>query len=137
MAGNQGICLCSSGAVRRPVTVFGSTCAPNISSATTSPEGVPDRLPCSPTRSVCGVGGLDPSRAAAHRGSLAVSAGAKVKAVQRMLGHASATMTHDVYSGLFDDDLDGVAEQLDPGARVYSMCTEASVVPLTAESAGR
>jgi integrase len=45
--------------------------------------------------------------------SLAVSAGANVKAVQRMLGHASAAMTLDVYSGLFDDDLDGVAAKLD------------------------
>jgi hypothetical protein len=30
-----------------------------------------------------------------------------------MLGHASAAITLDVYSGLFDDDLDGVAERLD------------------------
>lgn len=45
--------------------------------------------------------------------SLAVSAGANVKALQRMLGHASAAMTLDVYSGLFDDDLDGVAARLD------------------------
>jgi integrase len=41
--------------------------------------------------------------------SLAVSAGANVKAVQRMLGHASAAMTLDVYADLFDDDLDAVA----------------------------
>ncbi len=45
--------------------------------------------------------------------SLAVSAGANVKAVQRMLGHASASMTLDVYADLFDDDLDGVAVALD------------------------
>jgi hypothetical protein len=30
-----------------------------------------------------------------------------------MLGHASAAMTLDVHSGLFDDDLDGVANSLD------------------------
>ncbi|WP_137843814.1 site-specific integrase [Microbacterium sp. 2FI] len=41
--------------------------------------------------------------------SLAISAGANVKAVQRMLGHASAAMTLDVYADLFDDDLDAVA----------------------------
>lgn len=41
--------------------------------------------------------------------SVAISAGANVKAVQRMLGHASATMTLDVYSDLFADDLDSVA----------------------------
>jgi integrase len=44
--------------------------------------------------------------------SLAVSAGAHVKAIQRMLGHASAAMTLDVYADLFDDDLDAVAEAL-------------------------
>jgi len=42
-----------------------------------------------------------------------VSAGADVKAVQRMLGHAKASMTLDVYADLFDDDLDGVADRLD------------------------
>ena len=41
------------------------------------------------------------------------SARANVKVVQRMLGHASAAMTLDVYSGLFDDDLDVVALAMD------------------------
>lgn len=45
--------------------------------------------------------------------SLAISAGANVKAVQRMLGHASAAMTLDTYADLFDDDLDAVATALD------------------------
>jgi integrase len=36
-----------------------------------------------------------------------------VKAVQRMLGHASAAMTLDAYADLFDDDLDAVAMALD------------------------
>lgn len=49
--------------------------------------------------------------------SLAVSAGANVKAVQRMLGHAKASMTLDVYADLFDDDLDAVAETLDAAVR--------------------
>lgn len=49
--------------------------------------------------------------------SLAVSAGANVKAVQRMLGHKSAAMTLDTYADLFDDDLDEVAERLDTRAR--------------------
>ncbi len=44
------------------------------------------------------------------------SAGANVKHVQRMLGHASAAMTLDVYSGLFDDDLDAVADRLGEAA---------------------
>jgi hypothetical protein len=48
--------------------------------------------------------------------SLAVSAGANVKTVQRMLGHASAAMTLDIYAGLFDDDLDAVGERLSDAA---------------------
>lgn len=45
--------------------------------------------------------------------SLAISAGANVKAVQRMLGHASAAMTLDTDAELFEDDLDSVAVALD------------------------
>ncbi|MFN3949140.1 tyrosine-type recombinase/integrase [Microbacterium sp.] len=48
--------------------------------------------------------------------SLAISAGANVKAVQRMLGHASAAMTLDTYADLFDDDLDAVAAHLNDAA---------------------
>ncbi|GAA2074395.1 hypothetical protein GCM10009758_17060 [Microbacterium hatanonis] len=48
--------------------------------------------------------------------SLAISAGAKVKAVQRMLGHASAAMTLDTYADLFDDDLDSVSGALNTTA---------------------
>ncbi len=44
---------------------------------------------------------------------LAVSAGAHVKAVQRMLGHASAAMTLDTYADLFDADFDAVSDALD------------------------
>jgi integrase len=44
--------------------------------------------------------------------SLAVSAGANVKALQRMLGHKSAAMTLDTYADLFEDDLNAVAEHL-------------------------
>jgi hypothetical protein len=42
-----------------------------------------------------------------------VSAGAKVRAVQRLLEHASAAMTLDVTSGLFEDDLDALADRLE------------------------
>jgi len=48
--------------------------------------------------------------------SLAITAGANVKAVQRMLGHASAAMALDVYADLFEEDLDGVAERLNADA---------------------
>jgi integrase len=54
-----------------------------------------------------------PARAAPHRGVARAQAGANVKAVQRMLGHASAAMTLDRYADLFDDDLDDVADRLD------------------------
>jgi integrase len=45
--------------------------------------------------------------------SLAIAAGANVKAVQRMLGHASAAMTLDTYADLFEDDLDQVADAME------------------------
>ena len=45
--------------------------------------------------------------------SLAIRARANVKDVQRQLGHASAAMTLDVYSGLFEDGLDAIADALD------------------------
>lgn len=44
--------------------------------------------------------------------SLAVSAGANVKALQRMLGHKSAAMTLDTYADLFEDDLASVADRV-------------------------
>jgi integrase len=45
--------------------------------------------------------------------SLMISSGASIKAVQRQLGHASATMTLDLYGYLSDDDLDALADALD------------------------
>jgi integrase len=62
---------------------------------------------------VIGVPGLTPHELRHTAASLAVSAGANVKAVQRMLGHASAAVTLDIYADLFDDDLDAVADRLD------------------------
>ena len=53
--------------------------------------------------------------------SLAVSAGANVKAVQKMLGHASAAMTLEIYADLFDDDLEAVATALHD-ARALGKC---------------
>ena len=52
--------------------------------------------------------------------SLAISAGANVKAVQRMLGHAKASMTLDTYCDLFDTDLDAVAVELDAAIRAVA-----------------
>ncbi len=44
--------------------------------------------------------------------SLAISAGANVKVIQRMLGHKSAKVTLDTYAALFPDDLDNVTSAL-------------------------
>jgi integrase len=63
-----------------------------------------------------GLDGLTPHELRHTAAILAVSADANVKAVQRLLGHASAAMTLDVYSGLFDDGLDAVADRLDEAA---------------------
>ena len=60
-----------------------------------------------------GLEGLTPHELRHTAASLAVAAGANVKSVQQMLGHASAAMTLDVYAGLFGDDLDAVAVRLD------------------------
>ena len=68
--------------------------------------------------------------------SLAVSVGANVKAVQRMLGHKSAAMTLDVYSGLFDADLEAVAYRLDAAADVYPVCTGGEVVAFPGNDPG-
>jgi integrase len=64
-----------------------------------------------------GLAGITPHELRHTAASPAVSAGADVKAVQQMLGHASAAMTLDVYSHLFDDKLQGVADRLDAAYR--------------------
>ncbi|MFI7279091.1 tyrosine-type recombinase/integrase [Micromonospora chersina] len=72
--------------------------------------------------------------------SLAVAEGANVKAVQQMLGHASAAMTLDVYADLFEDDLDQVADRLDRAAAraaADSVRTEAVGPDLDAVRPGR
>jgi len=53
--------------------------------------------------------------------SLAVSAGANVKAVQGMLGNASAAMTLDVYADLFNDDMDALADAVNSQAITQSV----------------
>ncbi len=68
--------------------------------------------------------------------SLAISAGANVKAVQRMLGHASAAMTLDTYADLFDDDLDAVAGALDAAIRAVSEAPAGSLRDSGTDTAG-
>jgi integrase len=66
-----------------------------------------------PAAMAAGLEDLSPHDLRHTAASLLVASGANVKAVQRMLGHASAAMTLDVYSGLFDDDLGALAERMD------------------------
>ncbi len=50
--------------------------------------------------------------------SLSISAASNLKAVQRMLSHASAAMTLDVYNDLFDDDLVAASDTFDEARRL-------------------
>lgn len=70
-----------------------------------------------------GITGMAPHDLRHTAASLAISAGANVKVVQRLLGHASAAMTLDRYGHLFDTDLATVAKSL-------SSAIEATAVPL-------
>jgi integrase len=75
-----------------------------------------------------GIPGLTPHELRHTCASLAVSVGANVKALQKMLGHASAAITLDVYADLFDEDLDSVAIALNDAAIV--------IAPKSREGAG-
>lgn len=66
-----------------------------------------------PASTAIGLDGLTPHELRHTAASLGGAAGANVKAVQRMLGHASSAMTLDTYADLFDDDLTAVADALD------------------------
>ncbi|MPZ00823.1 MAG: tyrosine-type recombinase/integrase, partial [Actinophytocola sp.] len=59
------------------------------------------------------VDGLTPHKLRHTAASLAIAAGADVKVIQQMLGHADAAMTLNIYGHLFPDRLDEVAESLD------------------------
>ena len=58
--------------------------------------------------------GVHPHQLRHTAASLAAKEGAKVSAVQKMLGHSSAKMALDTYTHLFDDELGGVAERFAP-----------------------
>ncbi|WP_323098121.1 tyrosine-type recombinase/integrase [Intrasporangium sp. YIM S08009] len=73
-----------------------------------------------PACAAAGLVGVTPHDLRHTAASLAVRGGANVKAIQQMLGHASAAMTLDIYAGLFPDDLDAVALSLD--IHVPQMC---------------
>jgi integrase len=63
-----------------------------------------------------GLAGMVPHGLRHTAASLAISSGANIKVVQRMLGHKTATLTLDLYGHLFDDDLDPVADSMHRGA---------------------
>jgi integrase len=93
-----------------------------------------------PAVETAGLSGLTPHELRHTAASLAISAGANVKAVQRMLGHKSAAMTLDVYADLFDDDLDAVADRLDAASQkpgVPLVRPEATVTNITQRDVGR
>jgi len=89
----------------------------------TTPAGTPLRLRnwrrmvWNPAVEAAGLSGITPHDLRHTAASLAVASGAHAKSVQRMLGHASAAMTLDVYSGLFDDDLSDLAARMDAAAQ--------------------
>lgn len=71
------------------------------------------------TKAATAVGGIDGVRLHDLRhtcASLAISAGANVKVVQKLLGHKTAVLTLDRYGHLFPDDLDAVADAFDVAA---------------------
>lgn len=68
--------------------------------------------------------------------SLAIASGANVKSVQRMLGHASAAMTLDVYADLFEEDVEAVANALD-AARARALSGNAAVTELLQGDVGK
>ncbi|MBB3083285.1 tyrosine-type recombinase/integrase [Geodermatophilus sabuli] len=81
-----------------------------------------------------GMAGLVPHELRHTAASLAIASGANVKAVQSMLGHASAAMTLDRYSHLFDDQLESVADRLNEARQrsaVPPLCPQDVVVPLS------
>jgi integrase len=71
--------------------------------------------------------GLCPHELRHSAASMAISAGASIKAVQKMLGHKSATLTLDRYGHLYADELQGVADRLDSlhaAAADFSECAQ-------------
>jgi len=80
-----------------------------------------------------GLAGLTPHALRHTAASLAISAGAHVVAVARLLGHASPNVTLGVYSHLFENDLDDVAARLDAAAEVSRTDRGPKVVELEPE----
>lgn len=71
------------------------------------------RYPWYRARKAIGIPDLDTHELRHTAASWAIQAGANVKTVQRMLGHASAAVTLDIYGHLWDESLDDVAARMD------------------------
>ena len=81
-----------------------------------------------------GIEGLVPHGLRHTTASLAISAGANVKVVQRLLGHATAAMTLDRYGHLLNDDLSDVADALGKAIDSTAVSLRYSVRPNEVES---
>jgi integrase len=66
-----------------------------------------------PAALAAGLGDLDPHELRHTAASLAIASGADVGVVQRMLGHASASITLNLYRHLFEDRLDEVIDSME------------------------
>lgn len=77
-----------------------------------------------------GVSGLTPHELRHTAASIAVSAGASVLAVQRMLGHDKPSTTLNVYSDLFDHDLDDLADRLAAARGQHAADNLRTIAPL-------
>ena len=84
---------------------------------------------------IVGIADLHPHSLRHTAASLAIAAGADVKVVQHMLGHASATMTLDLYGHLFDDRLDEVAQAMNNARNDWQSLamTDTAVAPVLPE----
>lgn len=88
-------------------------------------------------KAVSAVGGIDGIRLHDLRhtcASLAISEGANVKVVQKLLGHKSAVLTLDKYGHLFPDDLDAVADAFDTAADALRTVTTPKPVAVAKNS---
>lgn len=114
---------------RQPTSSRPSTCSLRFAStpfadrARTSPRGGPLRLTnfrrsvWHPAVRAAGLEGLTIHGLRHTAASLYISAGTPPKVVQRILGHASITITMDLYGHLYSDEMDTWAQRLDEAAK--------------------
>ncbi|WP_375497182.1 tyrosine-type recombinase/integrase [uncultured Jatrophihabitans sp.] len=85
-----------------------------------------------PAVRAAGLDGLTPHGLRHTAASLAITSGADVKVVQQMLGHASATMTLDLYGHLYGNRLDEVADRMDALRSARKLPEDAEILPFPA-----